>query len=630
MSTSTISLSSSPPTRPPAELVRDANLPPELAAIVLSVTDKTKLWKREQSEVARELVNHFAEALANGATPADLASSFGDPTQAAKLIARSTKRNRPLAWRAMRNTLRAFGWLILAIIIVYILLCIRYATGEPVLSKNYFAEFNKPALSVPAEQRAWPLYRRAFLDIPPLRDDKWAALSNNWPHFKPTDPEWPLFLEYLQTNQPHIARIRDASNLPHSAFIAGPDELTKRESVSDPAGIEPPPADLNPPTIGILLPQLGIYRNFARLLTADIHAAAARNDGPTITADLHAMLRLAGHSTEDRTLIAQLVGLAILELTNRTAANLLNTRPELFTDDDLRSLAHAFAAYKVHPGATSTTVDLTIERWMFEDMVHRCYTDDGNGNGHFVGPESEFYREFGFRKPDLASKAVGPIASAALLNRKDTVKLYDEIMNAAMASYAMPPSTREHNAEKARRDALANDTLGFRYLFINTVLPAINRAQQNTDFTLQRRDAITTALAIELYKRHHNAPPTTLADLVPTYLPAVPLDRWSGRAMGYLPQGNAFSNNKPILYSVGMDQTDDHATIGCPFEPDAAHIHINWPAQTGDLPTKDWIIFPIIEPTGERPVPRADQRAPQNSTDDLTRALFPWASLNGL
>ena len=63
-----------------------------------------------------------------------------------------------------------------------------------------------------------------------------------------------------------------------------------------------------------------------------------------------------------------------------------------------------------------------------------------------------------------------------------------------------------------------------------------------------------TALAIRLYELDHGRRPVALEELVPEYLPAVPLDLFAadGRAIGYAP-----ANAPPVLYSVNVDGVDD-------------------------------------------------------------------------
>lgn len=59
-------------------------------------------------------------------------------------------------------------------------------------------------------------------------------------------------------------------------------------------------------------------------------------------------------------------------------------------------------------------------------------------------------------------------------------------------------------------------------------------------------------LAIRLFQNEHGHPPPTLNDLVPAYLPAVPLDPYSNQPLQYRLDGGDF-----ILYSVGKDGRDN-------------------------------------------------------------------------
>jgi hypothetical protein len=70
---------------------------------------------------------------------------------------------------------------------------------------------------------------------------------------------------------------------------------------------------------------------------------------------------------------------------------------------------------------------------------------------------------------------------------------------------------------------------------------------------LHRRMA-ATALAIRLYEVDHGSRPARLDELVPQYLPAVPVDPFAddGRPIAYLPHAE-----HPILYSVGQNGVDE-------------------------------------------------------------------------
>ncbi len=68
------------------------------------------------------------------------------------------------------------------------------------------------------------------------------------------------------------------------------------------------------------------------------------------------------------------------------------------------------------------------------------------------------------------------------------------------------------------------------------------------------RRMAAAALAIRLYELDHGRRPAQLADLVPDYLPAVPVDPLAadGREIAYHPDAEP-----PVLYSVGENGTDD-------------------------------------------------------------------------
>ncbi|MCG8408687.1 MAG: hypothetical protein MI923_26075 [Phycisphaerales bacterium] len=71
---------------------------------------------------------------------------------------------------------------------------------------------------------------------------------------------------------------------------------------------------------------------------------------------------------------------------------------------------------------------------------------------------------------------------------------------------------------------------------------------------LASRRMAATALAIRLYELDHGHRPASLAELVPTYIQAVPSDPFSpeNKPLGYLPEASP-----PILYSVNRDGFDN-------------------------------------------------------------------------
>ena len=80
-------------------LLRESGIPEPAQTLIRHLVRKTRLWRREQHEVASELITHFAGGLDAGQSIDELRSSFGDPKASAKLIRRAKKRNRPLLWQ---------------------------------------------------------------------------------------------------------------------------------------------------------------------------------------------------------------------------------------------------------------------------------------------------------------------------------------------------------------------------------------------------------------------------------------------------------------------------------------------------------------------------------------------------
>ncbi|MFB3137996.1 MAG: hypothetical protein ACE10B_02085, partial [Phycisphaerales bacterium] len=135
-------------------LVAAAELPVPLASIVLEVARRSRLWRLERADVADELIAHFVDGLSAGSSPQALADAFGPARQAARLIRRAKRRNRPLLWKAWVRSVQAVGLLIGLLVVIYIVAAIRLFTGTPVMAHDYLADVNAKARAVPQTQRA--------------------------------------------------------------------------------------------------------------------------------------------------------------------------------------------------------------------------------------------------------------------------------------------------------------------------------------------------------------------------------------------------------------------------------------------------------------------------------------------
>jgi hypothetical protein len=66
--------------------------------------------------------------------------------------------------------------------------------------------------------------------------------------------------------------------------------------------------------------------------------------------------------------------------------------------------------------------------------------------------------------------------------------------------------------------------------------------------------ATLVAIALSAYRGEHSEYPSSLGDLVGTYLGAVPIDPFDGRPFRYIPKP---AEDDFVLYAVGRDQVDD-------------------------------------------------------------------------
>jgi hypothetical protein len=84
------------------------------------------------------------------------------------------------------------------------------------------------------------------------------------------------------------------------------------------------------------------------------------------------------------------------------------------------------------------------------------------------------------------------------------------------------------------------------------LLPASRRVQERFDRNVQVEENLRVAFALAAYRADNNRYPENLADLAPKYLPAVPGDLFSDKALIYKPTEKGY-----LFYSVGPNGKDD-------------------------------------------------------------------------
>ncbi len=549
----------------PERLAARSALPAPLAALVLDVAKRSRLWRVERTEIARELIAHFSDGLEAGRSPEQLISDFGDASQAARLLRRAAKRNRPWPWRAMRFTIRATAATLLLLIALYGVMAVRFYLGRPGPIIDYRPELNAAALAVHDDDKAWPLYREALLRLPAKRVDE-ALLGPGTLSRMPLPGEdgWDEVEAWLAQAGPAIDFAREVADKPGLGLVVGYPMSTEDAAVW-PGTDTATDLDITSPEsngmIGILLPHLNSLRNLAMALGWDVQRAAAAGNSETVVADLRAMLAISRHVRETPLIINDLVGISIFSIARDRLDWILLTRPELLSDEQLITLAHALAAMDDR----ALAIDLSGERTAFKDMLQRLYTDDGDGDGRLTPRGLRWFDMLTSYNPndddaqiiDALTNFGGPALGAVVLGRRDMAAAHQRLMDMMDAEIATPLWEREASrAEQILEEWMASPIERVRHLPLCLRMPALGKATINAEFACMRRDATITAIALELYRRKHGAWPESLAQLVPATMPALPIDRFDGRTLRY-----RVKEGKPLLYSVGTDREDDGGVL---------------------------------------------------------------------
>lgn len=589
-------------------LLAEANLPGRVSMLIQEVTGRTRLWKSERHEVMRELIAHFADGLESGATVDELAQSFGNLREAARLIRRAKKRQRPLWWRTLRLGL----WMVLALIGLYLLLAVRFFLGRPNIAHNYITDIQAMVNANPESDRAWPLYRQALLAMgkpPTIEDKSWDFRSA-----RPGGKHWDLAEAYLTQNADSIALLREAAQRKALGFVVGTSLSTEDQALWPQMEVQ---TALNDPlmenaVVGVLLPYLAEVRTLAFVLAIDARRAAADEDGQTAVKNLSAIIGMKRQLRDLPILVQGLVGNAILAMTCETAGDLIANQPEAFTDAQLQEFAHRLAAVR----DSDISIRLNGERMFFDDILQRLYTDDGNGDGRMTPGGMRVMQMLtnlmgdghALELSDVVRMAAAPAVGAVSLSRRDLQRDYNAMMDQFEAEAARPLWEQDVSAaEQQIEQWMGSPIERYRRLPLVLLAPAIGKATQTAEITKMTRDVTLTAIALELYRRRHDRWPNSLDELVPSIMPAIPPDRFDGKPLKY-----ALGDTGPVLYCVGSDGDDDGGRAAV----DLAGNPINDAARRWIAPSKRAAHQQQQNPDASTPPwNRADLRQPYPNAD---------------
>jgi len=159
------------------------NLPASAVEFIRRVLKKMCYRRKVRQDVHAELTAHFEDEFKGCKTDEEkeqkaqqLITDFGDLKLLAILLRRAKKRCRPLWRTVVARAFQALGVLILC----FILYVVWFLTGKPVITTNYVAELNQMVRPVADESlNAAPLYRKAIDLHKELSDDFLLFFAKN-------------------------------------------------------------------------------------------------------------------------------------------------------------------------------------------------------------------------------------------------------------------------------------------------------------------------------------------------------------------------------------------------------------------------------------------------------------------
>jgi len=341
----------------------------------------------------------------------------------------------------------------------------------------------------------------------------WEDRVANWlgPETGPFDPRDPQMRQFLQGSQGIIGLLREAGQRP--GFNAG--------------------ASYNPPTFDIPIPGLNGYKGLAKLLCLDARVKAA--DGRYVEAmdDLSASFALSAKFSSEPTLLMCLVSVSMDSLSVRTFQEILGDSTP--SKESLERLA-----IPLDPLATALHRSFQMERLM--------------GLSFFALPGilSGLQDDWGDGRPDADALLVllveGPWR--VFLWRQDMAS-YSNHMN-PMVDLAGKPYHRARDGWEQAARQLGQKPRTFGWI-ASCVLPSLNKAALIAAAAQASHRQAELAKAMWLYRLDEGRFPSELSQLVPPYLPAVPVDPFTGQAMKL----KADDDGSIIVYSFGEDLDDD-------------------------------------------------------------------------
>ena len=531
-------------------------LPDSAAAFIKRVIKKMRYRKKVRSEVMAELEAHFEDELKDCTTDEQrqqkaqqLITGFGDVKLLAVLLQRAKKRCRPL-WRTIvARTFQAIGVLILC----FIFYVAWFLSGKPAITTNYVAELNNMVRPVADESlNAAPLYIKAI----ELSEKRWDDIAELRSKTQPTPEEMELlensllilmgkkYEEVTSEQKKRIEKWLNDNNEIFELVIAG----AKKPYCWQTYGGGGDTTEM----MSILMPNLSGFRKLTRALLWRARLRAEQGRFEDAFVDIKSCYCLGQHIRGDKTLVEQLVGIAIQAMSVRTIREIVGGY-----EIDSAVLADFQRDFEPIIADENFAITLKAEKLFMYDEIQRCFTSDRFGKGHLYLPR--FGNMIDMPAVIRSEEGIGDfivfvLYSAPYLfghpNKEETLKsvnaLYDYYEQLFLKTGVQRHAESDAIDDKFKELVNSN-------VFLRTLTPAVKRIAEIGNRVPTDVGAALTMIAIFRYNRDTGRYPQNLDQLVTDgYLKQLPIDSYSDKPLVYKKTEDNF-----ILYSVGPDFKDD-------------------------------------------------------------------------
>jgi hypothetical protein len=576
---------------------RDKNDRPNLPACIVEflqqLLKRMRYRRKVREDVQAELSAHFEDELKDCQSEQEkqqkaqkLITDFGDVKMLAILLRRAKKRCRPLWRTVVARTFQAIGIFILCFI-VYVA---WFFSGKPVIRTNYIAELNRIVRPAADESlNAAPLYLKAVELHKELSDDFLLFFAKN--HQAIIDKRFPYrvediteeinelfsdrntvnFQEKRQDVQDQVSKIyqRLLGEYYNELTVEQKDIILRWVSEHNDVlelvieGSRKPHcwrtyqsgAENPDEMIGILMPDLSEFKGFARALRFRALFNAEQGRYEKAFDDLKACYRLGQHLRGDRTLIEQLVGLAIEAMSIQAVQDIVSSY-----EIDSAILAEVQRSIEQIVAEEDFIISFKVEKLCMYDEIQRCFTSDRFGKGHLYLPRFTKIRagDAGYRgePEDIIIEA---FFSARFLlghpNKEETLNTFNKVCD--FYENLKQKSAFKLHIEFSRTNRRFEEIIKGNY-FLEMFTPALWKVLEINQRHPTSINGTLTLIAVLRYKADKGQYPQSLSQLVVAgYLKELPVDTFSDKLLVYKQTGDDF-----VLYSFGTNCVDDGGKPG--------------------------------------------------------------------